>query len=374
MPIGRGSVRVLHWKAGKPNEITNNQQRYSLTDHLGSSTLELDQDANIITQERYYPFGGTAWSNGEAVQVSYKTARYSGKELDATGLYYYGFRYYVPWLQRWLNVDPAGTVDGLNLYRMVRNCPLGLRDEQGLVPISIDEKPTDKSARPVRLQQAITPVGSQPLYYRVDYLESRLALADTASQGRAIQVRENFDHKINERIGSVVTTPKQSALAKTSKFFNIFTKSEWEFKSNYKYSDSGGVFLNDVSRGQIRLVADLNYLPSVIRRSKVLNDTTLNKTAGLESGGEELFKVFFSETPNGKATQRLMDEVGLKATAVTKEVTGGYTDFIVTVIPTGPYEVMNAEKPSASRNIFALARARRQAALSLNRQQEKAPA
>ncbi len=57
---GRGSVRVLHWEAGIPNEITNNQQRYSLTDHLGSSTLELDQDASLITQERYYPFQ-TVW-------------------------------------------------------------------------------------------------------------------------------------------------------------------------------------------------------------------------------------------------------------------------------------------------------------------------
>ena len=129
---GRGSVRVLHWEAGIPNEITNNQQRYSLTDHLGSSTLELDQDASLITQERYYPFGGTAWSNGMAVQVSYKTVRYSGKEQDATGLYYYGFRYYMPWLQRWLNPDPAGTVDGLNLYRMIRNAPINEIDVMGL--------------------------------------------------------------------------------------------------------------------------------------------------------------------------------------------------------------------------------------------------
>ncbi|WP_028623384.1 hypothetical protein, partial [Pseudomonas sp. Ant30-3] len=59
---GRGSVRVLHWKAGKPPGISNNQQRYTLTDHLGSSALELDEHANIITQEHYYPFGGTAWS------------------------------------------------------------------------------------------------------------------------------------------------------------------------------------------------------------------------------------------------------------------------------------------------------------------------
>ncbi|WP_223437840.1 MULTISPECIES: RHS repeat domain-containing protein [unclassified Pseudomonas] len=129
---GRGNVRVLHWEAGRPSEISNDQQRYSLTDRLGSSTLELDQHANVITQERFYPFGGTAWWNGEAVQVSYKTVRYSGKERDATGLYYYGFRYYVPWLQRWLNPDPAGAVDGLNFYAMVRNNPMVLRDYNGL--------------------------------------------------------------------------------------------------------------------------------------------------------------------------------------------------------------------------------------------------
>ncbi|MFJ7795901.1 RHS repeat domain-containing protein [Pseudomonas sp. NPDC096950] len=130
---GRGSVRVLHWAAGRPTQIADNQQRYSLTDHLGSSTLELDQDANIITQERYYPFGGTAWSNDESVQVSYKTVRYSGKERDATGLYYYGFRYYVPWLQRWLSPDPAGKVDGLNFFSMVTNNPTSKMDAYGLV-------------------------------------------------------------------------------------------------------------------------------------------------------------------------------------------------------------------------------------------------
>ncbi|VVN22969.1 Tc toxin subunit A [Pseudomonas fluorescens] len=133
IPTGRGSVRVLHWETTPPKDIANHQQRYSLTDHLGSSTLELDQDTNVITQERYYPFGGTAWSNGAAVQVSYKTVRYSGKEQDATGLYYYGFRYYVPWLGRWLNPDPAEDIDGVNRFRAMRNNLLRYRDLDGLV-------------------------------------------------------------------------------------------------------------------------------------------------------------------------------------------------------------------------------------------------
>ncbi|MBP1089333.1 MULTISPECIES: RHS repeat domain-containing protein [Pseudomonas] len=130
---GRNSVRVLHWEAGKPGAIANDQVRYSLGDHLGSSTLELDQQGGLISQESYYPFGGTAWwAARSAVEAKYKTVRYSGKERDASGLYYYGFRYYAPWLQRWINPDPAGAVDGLNFYAMVGNSPLRNKDIAGL--------------------------------------------------------------------------------------------------------------------------------------------------------------------------------------------------------------------------------------------------
>ncbi|WP_226857736.1 RHS repeat-associated core domain-containing protein, partial [Enterobacter cloacae complex sp. P31C] len=57
--------------------------------------------------------------------------RYSGKERDATGLYHYGYRYYQPWSGRWLSADPAGTVDGLNLFRMCRNNPVTHTDNDG---------------------------------------------------------------------------------------------------------------------------------------------------------------------------------------------------------------------------------------------------
>ncbi|MGX1086763.1 RHS repeat-associated core domain-containing protein [Pseudomonas sp. AP3_22 TE3818] len=129
---GSNSVQVLHWVAGQPKDIANNQARYSLNDHLQSSALELDQNADLISQEWYYPFGGTAcFAARSATEAKYKTVRYSGKERDATGLYYYGFRYYAPWLQRWTNPDPAGYVDGMNLYAMVSNSPINLGDLEG---------------------------------------------------------------------------------------------------------------------------------------------------------------------------------------------------------------------------------------------------
>lgn len=132
---GRAQARVLHWSAGRPMEITGDQTRYSYDNLTGSSNLELDGDGNIISMEEFYPYGGTAvWTARSAVEADYKTVRYSGKERDATGLYYYGYRFYQPWLGRWLSADPAGTVDGLNLFRMVRNNPITLVDNDGRWP------------------------------------------------------------------------------------------------------------------------------------------------------------------------------------------------------------------------------------------------
>ncbi|BEM85462.1 toxin TccC3 (plasmid) [Serratia marcescens] len=132
---GRAQVRVLHWEKGKPDSIDNNQLRYSYDNLIGNSGLELDGDGNIISLEEYYPYGGTAvWTARSAVEADYKTIRYSGKERDATGLYYYGYRYYQPWAGRWLSADPAGTVDGLNLFRMCRNNPVTYYDAKGNIP------------------------------------------------------------------------------------------------------------------------------------------------------------------------------------------------------------------------------------------------
>lgn len=131
---GCSSVQVLHWESEPPQGIANDQLRYSLSDHLGSCTLELDSVGQVISHERYHPFGTTAWFAGRGeIEASYKVLRYSGKERDATGLYYYGFRYYVAGWQRWLNPDPVGTVDGLNLYCFVKNNPSSGYDLHGLL-------------------------------------------------------------------------------------------------------------------------------------------------------------------------------------------------------------------------------------------------
>ncbi len=121
------------WTLGEPPEgVKNPQVRYQLDNHLGSATMEVDAAGQLISYEEYFPYGGTAFVAGSEVEVKLKQYRYSGKERDAsTGLYYYGARYYAPWLGRWLSCDPAGTVDGLNLYEFVKGNPLSSVDMTG---------------------------------------------------------------------------------------------------------------------------------------------------------------------------------------------------------------------------------------------------
>lgn len=156
---GRCSVRCLHWSLGTPSAITNGALRYSFDDHLGSNTMELDAEGSLISEEGYYPFGGTAWRAARNVlEAKYRTIRYSSKERDASGLYYYGQRYYAPWLLRWINPDPAGTADGLNLYCMVGNNPVRFVDHQGL---GKDDIVTDFAAKGRARSQQIMSSASQ---------------------------------------------------------------------------------------------------------------------------------------------------------------------------------------------------------------------
>ncbi len=107
--------------------------RYQFDNHLGSSLLELDRHAAIITYEEYYAYGSTSFEAAErSTEVSRKRYRYTGKERDEeTGLYYIGARYYASWLGRWTAADPAGPVDGPNLYLYSSNNPIRVIDPTG---------------------------------------------------------------------------------------------------------------------------------------------------------------------------------------------------------------------------------------------------
>jgi RHS repeat-associated protein len=58
---------------------------------------------------------------------------FTGRRYDTeTGLYYYRARYYNPTTGRFLQTDPIGYGDGMNMYAYCKNGPVSMADPSGL--------------------------------------------------------------------------------------------------------------------------------------------------------------------------------------------------------------------------------------------------
>jgi RHS repeat-associated protein len=99
--------------------------RYYHQDHLGSSTAITDSTGALVLRNNYAPYGEDAASEGKTA-VRYK---FTDKEKDSTGLYYFGARFYDPEVGRFISVDPA--CQGLNWYSYCGNNPVNRIDPDG---------------------------------------------------------------------------------------------------------------------------------------------------------------------------------------------------------------------------------------------------
>jgi RHS repeat-associated protein len=119
--------------------------RYQFGNHLGSVSLELDEQSQIVSYEEFTPYGSTSYQAVRSQTETPKRYRYTGKERDEeSGLYYHGARYYVAWLGRWTKIDSAilklfETRDelnnsrklSLNPYEGMANNPITFIDPDG---------------------------------------------------------------------------------------------------------------------------------------------------------------------------------------------------------------------------------------------------
>lgn len=122
-------------------------KRFQLNNHLGSSCIEMTENRMLISYEEYHPYGTSSYSS-QSRELNYrrKRYRYSGKEKDeSTGLYYYGARYYMAWLGRWMSADPGELVDGWNIYLFVLNNPLSKLDVKGFKSQELKANPSATS-------------------------------------------------------------------------------------------------------------------------------------------------------------------------------------------------------------------------------------
>jgi RHS repeat-associated protein len=104
---------------------------YYHSDGNGNITVLVNTNGLVVARYQYDPYGNLLGISGPLAEAN--TYRFSSKEWHGNaGLYYYGFRYYEPNLQRWLNRDPIAEDGGLNIFRFVRNDPFQYFDPFGL--------------------------------------------------------------------------------------------------------------------------------------------------------------------------------------------------------------------------------------------------
>jgi RHS repeat-associated protein len=142
--------------------------KFHLGDHLGSSNVVVDDAGALINREEYTPYGETSFGS-----FAKKRYRFTGKERDEeSGLNYHSARYYSPWLARWMSCDPAGMVDGVNLYRYVRNNPILLVDPAGLAPKPSPEEQQKLEQREKLCQNVVSSKNPEEIYRCVKALEN----------------------------------------------------------------------------------------------------------------------------------------------------------------------------------------------------------
>jgi RHS repeat-associated protein len=101
-------------------------------DGNGNITYMVNASQTRVAEYRYDPYGRSLYTY-DSLPSGGNRYRFSSKELVISGnLYYYGYRFYDPNLQRWLNRDPMAEQSGLNLYGFVANNPINYVDTLGL--------------------------------------------------------------------------------------------------------------------------------------------------------------------------------------------------------------------------------------------------
>ena len=135
---------------------------YYVNDHLSTPQMLTDQNATVVWQADYDPFGKATVNDdpdGNGTTVT-NNVRFPGQYFDSeTGLHYNYHRYYDPGIGRYLQPDPSQNLDHnhnasiielvlipqeLNLFAYSTNNPMNIIDPKGLMGCRPNDGPDKK--------------------------------------------------------------------------------------------------------------------------------------------------------------------------------------------------------------------------------------
>jgi RHS repeat-associated protein len=107
---------------------------YLLADHLGATTVVMDEARNTVASRKYWPYGGERSVSGDQRTTDLWYTGQREEDFDGLGLYNYNARFYSTTLGRFVSADPiaVGGPQGLNPYSYVLNNPLAYVDPTGM--------------------------------------------------------------------------------------------------------------------------------------------------------------------------------------------------------------------------------------------------